>query len=290
MSIFPRMLTLWPLSLLVACSGDDAPQVDWVVDAVELGDPVATGTGYTFDSPQTAWLAAEHVVPGLTWTWPASNVPLFLWNDVLMGENVSDEGTCPYVTANGAAETWRSDCRSQDGYDWDGDYTVEESEEGLWTRFAYDLDLEVASEVDGRAFDRVLLDGSMVYVDGDDDPLVRSSQSNLVIETRGYWSRGFEDELEAAWSHLAISGRWEGSTADGTETVNLEATVDLGSWDGFMAHGAITVDSCLLEPKGEVTLVGAQTAVLTFHGADGCDGCAELTIDGERQANTCRGF
>ncbi len=290
LSIFPEMLTPWTLPLMIACTGDDSSQVDWVVDTVELGEPVASGTGYVFDSPQAAWLAAEHVVPGLTWTWPASNVPLFLWNDVLLGENVSDEGTCPYVTATGGAETWKTDCRSQDGYDWDGYYTVDESEEDLWTRFAYDLDLEVSSDVEGRAFDRVLLRGPMVYVDGDDDPMVRSSQSNLVIEATGYWSRGFEDELEAAWSHLAVSGRWEGSKGEGGESVTLEAALDLGSWEGFTASGVVMVDTCLLEPKGEVTLVGAQTATLTFQGEGACDGCAELTIDGERQANACRGF
>ncbi len=284
------MPTLWTLQLLFACSGDQAPQTEWLVDAVDLGEPLAGGTGFAFDTPQAAWLAAEHVVPGLTWSWPASNVPLFLWNDVLMGENVSDEGTCPYLTASGTAETWRSDCRSQDGYDWDGDYTVDEVEDGSWTTFAYDLGLIVDSDVEGRAFDRVSLKGPMVYVDGDDEPMVRSSQSNLVVEVAGYWSRGFEDALEDAWSRLAISGRWEGQAQDGSEQITLEAAVDLGSWGGFVATGSITVDDCLLEPAGQVSFVGAQTAVLTFQGDDACDGCAEVTVDGERQANACRGF
>ncbi len=284
------MSTPWTLPLLLACSGETTDPIAWTVDAVDLGDPVAAGTGYDFDSPQAAWLAAEHVVPGLTWTWPASNVPLFLWDEVLMGENVADEGTCPYLTASGAAETWRSDCRSQDGYDWDGDYTVEEAEEGSWTRFSYDLALQVDSDVEGRAFDHIALTGPMVYVDGDDEPLVRSSQSNLLVEAAGYWSRGFEDTYEAAWSQLAISGRWEGLTAHGAETVTLEATVDLGEWQGFAATGELTLHDCLLEPAGEITLVGAQTAVLAFQGDDGCDGCAELTVDGERQANACRSF
>jgi hypothetical protein len=39
-----------------------------------------------------------------------------------------------------------------------------------------------------------------------------------------------------------------------------------------------------------LTLVGAQTAVLTFEGPDRCDGCAQLSVDGERQANACRGL
>ena len=205
----------WTLALLAACTDGEDTEASWLVEAVDLGAPVATGTGYVFDTPQAAWTAAEHVVPDLRWTWPATNVPLFLWTELLMGDNVSDPGTCPYLTADGSAETWRTDCRSQDGYDWDGTYTLDETEQGSWTVFDYDFALDVASDVENRAFDRVALAGAMSYVDGDGAPLVRSSQSNLVMEVGGYWSRGFEDVLEQAWQHLAITGRWEGGRRGG---------------------------------------------------------------------------
>ena len=280
----------WTLALWIACSAETEPQENWLVEAAELGAPVANGTGYEFETPQSAWLAAEHVVPGLTWSWPPSNIPLFLWEDVLMGENVSDEGSCPYMTASGGSLTWRTDCRSQDGYDWEGEYTVGETQDEDWLLFDYAFDLSVSSEVDDRVFDHLKLDGSMFYVDGDDSPMVRSSQSNLVIQAAGYWSRGFEDQLEQAWSRLAVSGRWEGQVVEGQQVIQLDASVDLGDLGGFQATGNLSEDDCVLEPAGELTLIGQQEVTLVFHGSNACDGCAELTVDGERQANACRGL
>jgi hypothetical protein len=207
-----------------------------------------------------------------------------------MGDNVGDEGTCPYLTSSGTAQTWRSDCRSQDGYDWDGIYTVDEVAQGSWTEFDYTFGLIVASDVEGRAFDFIELNGRMFYVDGDDEPMVRSSQSNVTIEVGGYWSRGFEDELEQAWSKLGINGRWENQIINNVDITTIDATVDLGELGGFTATGTLTDDGCMSEPLGVLTLVGAQTAVLTFHGNDACDGCAELTVNGVDHANACRGF
>ncbi len=282
------MIGMLALSWMLACDGETDLVDPWLVEDIDLGDPLASGTGYVFDTPQSAWFAAEHVVPDLTWVWPASNLPLYLWTEVLMGENVSDQGTCPYVTASGGSQVWKSGCRSQDGYDWDGTFTEDEDYEDGWTTYSYLFALEVASEVDNRAFDRIALSGEVVYTDGDDEALVRASQANLTLEASGYWSRGFEDELEAAWSGLVLTGRWEGTMVDGTEVVLIDARVDLGELGGFHVTGSVSGDGCLVEPAGEIVLAGAQQARLVFEGQERCDGCAEYYLDGERQANVCR--
>ena len=43
-----------------------------------------------------------------------------LWEDVLLGENIADSGTCPYLVADGPETSWRTNCRSQDGFNWSG--------------------------------------------------------------------------------------------------------------------------------------------------------------------------
>ncbi|MCK6522006.1 hypothetical protein L6R49_11245 [Myxococcota bacterium] len=284
------------LALLLACRPDPEPESPFTLPLADLGAPLAAGVGYDFASPQDAFFAARHVAPGVEerWSLPPSNMPLLLWENLLQGENVADPGSCPYVQAEGARRVWVSGCRSEDGYEWEGSVSVEETEDadGDWERWRFDLD--VTSEVEGRSFDRVRMQGGFDYMSGDGE-VSRWVQANWAVEAEGYWANNFEEELEAAWSALALTGVYQAQeTESGALQFVLQATVDLGEAGGFNAtadsltSGAAT--GCPVEPDGGLTLVGAQTAVLTFEGPDRCDGCAQLTIDGERQANACRGL
>lgn len=290
------MLPLPALLLALACRPEPEDESPFVLPLADLGAPLAVGGGYDLLSPQDAFFAARHVAPGVEerWPLPPSNVPLLLWEELLQGENVADPGSCPYVQANGAERVWVSGCRSEDGYDWEGTVRVEETsdEGGDWERWRFDL--EVVSEVEGRSFDRVRLLGGFDYMSGDGE-VDRWVQANWSVEAEGYWANNFEDELEDAWRALALTGVYQAQTTEaGALRYVLEATVDLGDTGGFNATsdtftaGAAT--GCPVEPTGALTLVGAQTAVLTFEGPDRCDGCAQLTVDGERQANACRGL
>jgi hypothetical protein len=290
-------MTLLPaLLVLVACRPDPEDQSPFLLPLADLGAPLAQGGGFDLESPQDAFFAARHVAPGVEerWALPPSNMPLLLWEELLQGENVADPGSCPYVQADGAKRIWVSGCRSEDGYDWEGTVSLEETSDELgdWERWRFDLD--VTSEVEGRSFDFVRLQGGFDYLSAD-ATVDRWVQANWAVQAQGYWANNFEEELEAAWADLALTGVYQAQeTESGALRFVLQATVDLGDNGGFDATAdALTAGAatgCPVEPDGVLTLVGAQTAVLTFEGPDRCDGCAQLSVDGERQANACRGL
>lgn len=282
--------TLW-----LACDREVEQEDPFVVVLRDAGVPMAEGVGYDFSTPQAAYFAAQHVTPDLDgrWPFPVSNIPLLLWEDVLLAENISDPGSCPYLVADGAETTWETGCRSQEGYNWTGEVVLTTWEEdGLGDWMHYDFAIEIRSDEERRTFDRVSLQGQLYFLNGNDDPVARFGQSNLVIESVGYWANGFETELESAWQHLAVTGAWQTLAADDGETHTVSAVVDLGDYGGFSAEASPLAeqDSCIAEPRGDVLLTGQQAAELRFEGADRCDGCAEFFLDGVRSTNACRGY
>jgi len=276
--------SLW----LVACGGKE-PELDWLVEPLEMGS-YASETGYLFEDPQSTWFAAEHVLPSLRWSVPASNIPLYLWEDVLSGEDVMDAGSCPYLTVQDGKTTWSANCRSQEGYNWTGQVSVTKEDTDTWRIEHWEFDMEVSSDRDERHFDWVLLDGEVRYVTGDDDPLARQAQANIHIEAPGYWAGAFQPELDSAWSDMNLTGIWEAQATGAGEKWRIEAHADLGSRSGFSTSSdALHVeDSCAGEPRGQAVFIGNNTARLEFEGADGCNGCAQLWIDAERSPNACQ--
>lgn len=277
--------------LWLACKPD--PAVDpFIVDRPALGAALAEGLGYDLGTPQAAWFAAQHAATGLDgrWPFPGSNIPLLLWEDLLAGQNVADVGTCPYSVLEGDATVWKTGCRSQDGYDWSGEVRTQAvpTDRGEWE--VWEFELEVASDVEGRSFDRVALEGSFWYLDGDDQPLARFVEANWAAEVEGWWANSFEDELEQAWHHLALTGAWQITVEGGVNTTTARAAADLGDYGGFTlsTDDLAEATGCPGEPEGELALSGLQEAVLRFEGAARCDGCAVFLLDGERQGNACR--
>ncbi len=274
--------------LSFACGSESS---GFLVDLEDLGEDYATGLGFSFDSPQAAWMAAEHVAPEITWGIPGTNIPSYLWIEAMSGENVADTGSCPYVTLEGGTTTWTSNCRSQEGFDWVGEVsiTVEEGEETTRTTTVYDID--VSTDLAGKAFTSITIEGTTLQIDGDSAPLKRHVQSNVRILAEGYWSGAFDDELESAWSEIAISGVWEIHDKEIGDSILFDARIDLGSYGGFAGQSEdLSQDpGCVGEPKGTVQMQGENEATLIFEGPDLCNGCAEFYADGERGPNACRG-
>ncbi len=276
------------LILLVACGRSDRSDPDWLIEPMDLGS-YAKGEGYTFDSPQTTWFAGEHALPELRWSVPPSNIPIYLWEDVLSGENVSDAGSCPYLTLEGETTYWSANCRSQEGYDWSGSVSLT-TEMGEEQTELWEFDIDVSSDREGRLFDRVLLEGTVHYVQGDDEPLSRHAQVNIRIRAPGYWAGAFDEALDAAWTDMAISGTWEARMDNGDEYWQVDAAVDLGTHGGFRVRSEQfwTETACAGEPRGEATLTGENEARLLFEGAEACNGCAQLWLNDVRAPNACQ--
>ncbi|MCB9743084.1 MAG: hypothetical protein H6740_10825 [Alphaproteobacteria bacterium] len=283
------------LLLGMACSGPDGDDAEtWLIQPRMDSTPYAGGEGYSFDSPQAAFFAAGHVAPTVDsrWSFPATQIPLLIWEEVLLGENVADSGSCPYLTADGAETTWRTNCRSQDGFNWSGSVVKVEWEEDGNDWLHYQFDLLVETELENQPVNRVSLVGEFYYADGDNAPLVRHAESNLRMEVDGYWARGFEDELEMAWSQVDLSGTWETREDEDGRWTRFETEADLGDYGGFTASSDALFEpnDCVAEPEGSVFLGGDVEAELRFEGPSRCDGCAELYLDGERSTNACRGW
>ncbi len=275
------------LLLLLAClRGNDTGNADlFLVPSRDAGLPVAVGAGYEF-SPQTAAFAFEHVVPGVVWGNPAKEMIETLW-EYVQAENISDPGICPYLTADGATITWKTNCRSAEGYDWSGTVTSVSWEEAgqNWEHWTFDVLIE--SDLEARKFDRIALTGQYYLAGADADlGVISHTQANYIIDGVGYWEGAFKDDVEPAWHGLAVTGTWE-TWDDGT--LLMDGLMDLGEFKGFhfTTEGLEGVNNCVREPKGELILRSESTARLVFEGAGQCDGCAQLILDGERQNTAC---
>jgi len=276
-------------ALSLGCKGEpeDKAPAEWLVDEVDLGQPLAQGEGYVFENGADAWFAAAQFTPRLDWDLPASDVPLYLW-DLVQGLNIADEHGCPYTVAEGKSTTWRSDCRSQNGYQWTGEVTRSWGETGAglaWTR--WDMDLEVLGDVDDPSFDRVTLQGSVRNLEGQGGELVRAVQVNMRAGIDGYWERrSVGDEREAAWADWVVTGRFEQLQGD---VYRFEGAADLGELGGlgFHANPLTLQEGCVGEPAGTLELNANQAVELYFEGLDDCDRCASYAVDGEFAGQAC---
>jgi hypothetical protein len=288
------------LLLLAACSGGDGAagaQGAFLAAAHELGPELSGDADFPVDDPALSWTASELVVPLAGYDFPASAIPLFVWEEVAMAQSVADEGSCPYVltdSEDGATTTtWESDCRSQDGYEWLGDMSrttwSEADADGVqWTRWT--MALEVEAGIDEPSFDRLGLQGTLWFGLGDGEALLRVAQANVAVVLEGYWSRqGGDEAREAAWGDLRLRGTWEEHETGAQDTHRFAATARLGALGGLAVEGPALQESaqCAAEPDGEVALEGAARASLRFDGATSCDRCASLEVEGEAAQQTC---
>ena len=271
----------------LACTKEEEPDsITWLLGLRDAGQPLALGQGFDPSDPPETYFAAQHVVPELYYgNSPASEIPLLLW-DHLLGENISDDGICPYLTADGPTLVYQANCRSAEGYDWSGEVREVEWEEEGQEWHHWDFDLVVETDLEDKSFERISIVGQIFYASANEDiGLVSHTQTNVQVETTGYWANKAVngEHLEAAWSELALTGLWETQDVDKRTFVH-SGVLDLGDFGGFTFESEGLVDQgadCVGEPKGRFTLSGAADASLRFEGAERCDGCAEHTAEGD---------
>ena len=259
----------------------------WTIKNGDLGANRAVGVGYQVGNGADLWFAAEQFVPEIEWSYPATGIPLYMWEDVAMGANVADVGACPYAVSSGAELTWKSDCRSSGGYEWSGELveTTWDDDIGRWTR--WDMDLQILGDNDDPSFDRLELDGSILFVVGDGEPLDRAAKVNLRTGVEGFWvQRDVNDKREEAWADLAITGNFEQRNGGDHR---IEGKVDLGGYGGlsFSAAALEEAEYCSTEHEGTITLMADKEVLLKMDGETACDRCAELTVNGEYAGRTC---
>ena len=190
--------------------------------------------------------------------------------------------------ASGATVTWKSGCRSQDGYEWTGELseTQWEDESGRWKQWT--MSIEIIADVESPSFSRMTLEGDFVDLTADSiDGLERAVHANLRAGVDGYWEQqSVASDREAAWADYVISGRWERGS-DGRS--KMAGSLDLGEYGGlrFESESMLHQDSCTGEPKGTLELTSNQTATLEFEGADDCDRCASFSLNGDFAGQAC---
>lgn len=277
-------------AVLGGCAGGkdaDTGAGSWLVSDQDLGARLATG-GPAMDlaDPNTAYLAAEQLLPGLDWGQPAIMIPKELWAAVLR-PTVSDDGVCPVTEVSGTATTYRTyGCRSSQGYEFSGDVTEDRWEASGWSWERYDFDLEVVGDTEDVAFDRIALRGAVVFVDGlDDSNLDEAVQVNLAAAADGWLRRAdADDPREALWQEWTVSARYQ-RTQDGVLRVDGDALLGgLGAL-GFAADGM--GPGCAVVPDGPLRLTGQQEAVLAFAGDSDCRRCAGYELDGVDAGEAC---
>ena len=262
---------MW-LMLAVACDLlDDPAAVEWQIAPADLGDARVAGTGFDATAGDTLGAAFPQVMPG--WAAganPAWDVPTTIWG-YAMADLVADEGACPYVELEGADQHFKSDCRSQDGYDWSGTVVEAHWDEGDVAYTRYDFDVDVVADVADARFDRLGLHGSVQLDDGGAFDHV---DVNLEAELLGYFEarEQADDPRVATWAAWAASG----SVELDDEALQLDLAADVGGSDGFRLTGTdlAAAASCPVEPSGTAEMGEGVTA--EFEGAKGCDACATV--------------
>ena len=195
-------------------------------------------------------------------------------------------GSCPFTYIEDGAQIWDSDCRSQEGYEWVGEVAVSEWEDdtGRWTR--WDMDLEIFGDIDDPSFERMVLDGSFVFVAGDPEVLTRAVQSNIRVGLDGWFERhSVADEREEAWQDWVLTGRYE-ETPEGH---HFAGAVDLGNLGGLRFEGddLVKTSACPVEPRGDVRIEADDSVVIEFDGDSSCNRCGDMLVDGTFAGQAC---
>lgn len=267
------------LILLFACDLGDATAVDWAIEPADVGEPLVEGEG--FDPADGARLGAAfpQLMPGWDDSFPAYDVPLAIWA-IALHDLVAEEGVCPNEVLDGGGREYRSNCRSKSGYEWTGDVTVDEWEEGGVEHARFDFLVQVDADVDSPRFDHLSLEGSMERAESSAATHV---DVNIAAELLGYFeSRQLPDDPRVdAWAAWSASGSVEVEGDD----LRVDVRADIGGSGAFPLLGAALSASgaCPVEPAGEATM--GDTASARFDGADACDACAAIvTESGETAA------
>lgn len=261
------------LLLLLACkTTETVPPPDFLIAPLDLGTPLASGTGLDPAATAELGVALWAALP-IFGENPAFEMPAdveALWHP----EVVQDEGICPYSEVLEDGTLHRSDCRSTDGYEFNG--TLERrawsASDGDYLRL--DADFEVVADVEGADFGRILLRGSWAQVQPDQGSVVQHLDINLHMEVEGYWElhKPTDPRLEA-WKNWTVSGSLEQHKEGGWL---VDMSVDVGGAGGFLARSSELkeAEGCPVEMMGELLL--SPELKLIPGGLSSCDRCVDV--------------
>ena len=285
----PPKALLIVLTCLAGC-GSKTPAAgegaEWVVEAADLGPERVGQPDAPFETGGELWESLEVGAPEFGTDDPAADLPLGMW-ELLQGEQISDMGSCPYRDVEGSRESYRSDCRSRDGYEWRGGVEINRYQEGEISLARYDFDLEVVADIDDPSFDSLRIMGSFVYASQEGEGFQRGLQANLEMQLVGFWSRqSAVDPRELAWSDLGWSGRYEET---GPDELQLEMGVRSGGSGSarIVAEPLIGRPDCTLSAGGRLEIEGAERHVLTIDPEGACGRCAEWEAAGTDMGLAC---
>jgi hypothetical protein len=255
------------LLLLLACKDPTASEKtgEFLLAPVDLGAALTTSEDYDPSNGDGLGLALAAALPVFGDN-PAWSTPYDVW-ELLMPEVVQDEGICPTREILADGYRWNAQCRSTDGYDFNGSAErIDDAEHS-----SFDVDIEVIGDVEGAMFDRVWMKGQLDQRRPTTGDVVQHLDINLHLQVSGYWEqRGPSDPRLQQWSDWAMSGSLE-EHKDGTWII--DSAVDVGEVGGFsFSADQLQAADCPIELSGVAALSGAVTAAFS-----GCDACADLS-------------
>ncbi len=261
---------------------------DWQVPLEDLGSPRVGAPTTTIAETATLWTASENVLPGIVWDEPGIDLPLYLFDTIALDPGVANEGSCPYSVLAGSSVTWASNCRSTFGYEWTGGVDQDTWTRGDLTYTRWDFDLDIQGDVEDPEFQRLSLQGAIVYVRGENEELERAVQANIEATLVGYWSRAnATDPREAEWADWAWTGRDE-KDAMGVHKIDGNGRLATTGTTHFVADALQVTTNCTQSPTGTVAVTGQDGAgTMRFHGDTDCRPCADVTVDGADLGETC---
>ena len=274
------------LALLVACSGEDIGPTG-LQPVLPLEDPSGPGVegapSLDLADQQAVWLATEHLVPGFEWGSPSIQIPDEIWT-LVTGPAIADEGSCPYRILEGFTTTWRSECRSNEGYEWRGSLSEEDApaDDGSdVVRRTYDI--EVWATTDDRDFDRAEIRGTVIDIQPDGGDLLQHLEVDIRVSLEGWWSLRNDPDHEEVWADLRWKG-WAEAFAHGEDirwAIDMDVQVGPHGVMRFGSESLVRGSRCDDEPDGTAEVLASASTEFGFEGSRTCDRCVEYTAGGE---------
>lgn len=272
------VLRMW--YFLLACEPapiDESPVTDWEIEPAVIESPRVGAANFAVTEGEGIGAAFAQFLPVFAEGNPAWDVPTQILA-VGMDELVADPGSCPFEVREGDVSTFKSDCRSRDGYEWAGSYDERNWDDGEIVRHAYTFDLTVTADVENADFTALELEGTVVLSRLD---AVSHVDVDLSASLLGYFeNRGdVGDPRIGAWADWQASGSVEFDDS----VIRIEALADIGGSGGLPMGGTVDVDpGCVIEPTGELGLGGDVVARF-----EACDACADVLEGGKTASLAC---
>lgn len=257
-----------------------------VIELSDLGAPRATLNAPLDSGDRVAiWQAAHHILPGFGYSLPQTQIPETQWEFVL-GPAISDLGSCPYEVIDNGANEFRSNCRSQEGYEWEGTARFDAFDGELGATEWSTWDLSVTGDTEDAQLGTLLIKGQTLDIRPTENEVVLHLEANMQIQLTQWWADRNKDDLERTYADLRYSGWMEKhAPEDSAAYWTGQWTIQAGEWGAV--HGTferLSLGPCESEPDGVFQLDDGSKWL--FNGSTACDRCVEVS-DGETLETAC---